>query len=315
MRLLFFGTPDFAVPTLQALHGAGHDVAVVVTQPDRPRGRGGRMGQTAVKRAATALRLEVMQPQSANDPGCVDQLRERHAELGVVVAYGQILSPELLAVTEGGFINVHASLLPDYRGAAPINWAIIRGEEVTGVSVIRMSPQLDTGPVLAERSVPIMPDEDAGALHDRLARVGAAVCCDVVNRLDAGERMQGRPQPKQGGFFARKLTKQDGRLDWSLPAEVIRNRVRGLTPWPGAYCTFGGERREVRVTLLAVEAAADGGRGAPGTVTDVDRGGGIEVLAGQGSVVVRRLKPAGGREMDASDFVHGYRVRPGDRFV
>jgi len=311
MRLLFLGTPDFAVPALRALHAAGHDVALVVTRPDRPRGRSGAPGAPQVKVAALGLGLPVYQPERANAPETVEHLRAVGAQLGVVVAYGELLGSELLGTTEQGYLNLHASLLPGYRGAAPINWAIIRGEAETGVSIIRMTPRLDAGPVLAERRV-ATGTMTAGQLSDRLAVLGAEAMVEVVGRLEAGEQIAGRSQPARAGFFARKLTKEDGRIDWSLPADAIANRVRGLTPWPGAHCDFTGGGRTVRVVILQAESAA-AEEGEPGQVLRADADG-ILVGAGEGAVLVRRLKPSGKREMAAADFVNGYRVSPGDRF-
>lgn len=316
MRLLFFGSPDFSVPTLRILHRDGHDIALVVTRPDRPRGRGREPAATAVKKAAAELGLEVYQPETVNSEAAVERLRRAEADLGVVIAYGEILSRNVLATTERGFINVHASLLPDYRGAAPINWAVMRGEETTGVSVIRMSPELDAGPILATRQVGIGPEETAGQLHDRLAEVGAEAAADVVNRLEEGAPIQGRPQPEEGGFFARKLTKEDGLVEWSRKAEDIRNRVRGLNPWPGAYSYLESDDGQVRVELLRVETAEPDGDGEPpGTVLRADDEAGIVVQAGEGAVRLAELKPAGGRAMSDVDFLHGHSVQPGDRFV
>lgn len=318
MRLLFFGSPAFAVPTLRALHGAGHRIQTVVTRPDRPRGRSGRPAPTAVKQAAIELGLAVFQPVSANAANAVDTLRGADAELGVVVAYGEILKPSLLSVAERGFINLHASLLPKYRGAAPINWALMRGETATGVTVIRMSPELDAGPILAQRQVGIGPGETAGELADRLAALGAEAVLEVVDRLDAGEEIPGRPQPRHAGSLAPKLKKEDGKIDWSASAEQIRNKTRGLTPWPGAYSDFRVGDRLHRVTLLKVETdqteQTDAPQ-APGTVMRADEAEGIVVQAGAGAVSIKALKPAGRRAMQAADFIHGYRVKPGDRFL
>jgi methionyl-tRNA formyltransferase len=317
MKLVFLGSPAFAVPSLRALHEAGQEVALVLTRPDRPRGRGRKPGPTAVKRAALELDVEVYQPASANAPDAVRAIAAKGPELGVVVAYGQILSPELLGAVTGGFLNLHASLLPLHRGAAPVNWALIRGDEVTGVTVIRMEPELDAGPILAQREVPIRPDETAGELADRLAEIGAETLADVVDRLASGDEVRERPQTGEPGPPARKLTKQDGRLDWSLAAEDLRNRVRGLTPWPGAYCEVIGDDGAQRVTLLRVSVAEDDaapGAEEPGTVlrTGAD---GIVAQAGDGLLRVEELKPAGARAMSAADFVNGYHVAPGNRFA
>jgi methionyl-tRNA formyltransferase len=316
MRLLFFGSPPFAVPALRGLHRAGHEIARVVTRPDRARGRHGSPVPTAVKEAALDLALEVFQPPIANAPEAVRALRDEGAELGVVVAFGEILSADLLSVTRQGFINLHASLLPDYRGAAPINWAVMRGETKTGASVIRMLPKLDAGPILAQTKVPIGPDETAGELADRLSSAGAELVVDLVGRLDAGERPAGTPQPRKSGFFARKLTKEDGRVDWRLPARAIGNHVRGLHPWPGAHCTFVGSERTVAVALLGFETSdedADPGSNGPGTVLSANAEG-VVVQAGAGTVRITRLKPSGSRAMSAGDFARGYHVGPGDCF-
>jgi methionyl-tRNA formyltransferase len=311
MRLFFLGTPDFAVPTLRVLHAAGHDIALVVTRPDRPRGRHGAPEPPEVKLAALELGLPVFQPESANAPESVERLRAVGARLGVVVAYGEVLTADLLGAAQEGFLNLHGSLLPGYRGAAPINWAIIRGEKEAGLSVIRMTPRLDAGPILAERRV----ETDAmtaGELSDLLAALGAEVMAEVVGRLGAGERIEGRQQPARGGFFARKLTKEDGRIDWTMPARDLANRVRGLTPWPGVYCDFvrGGSR--LRVVIVRAEAVATKG-GGPGEVLSAGADG-ILVAAGQGGLLVLRLKPGGSHEMDAVDFVNGHHVTRGDRF-
>jgi methionyl-tRNA formyltransferase len=316
MRLLFFGSPAFAVPALRGLHGAGHRIVRVVTQPDKPRGRSGRPLPTPVKQAALELGLEVFQPAKASDQASMEALRREAAELGVVVAYGEILSAELLSATARGFVNVHASLLPKYRGAAPVNWAIIWGERTTGVSIIRMEPKLDAGPILASSEVAIGEDEMAGELEARLSATGAELLVDLVGRLEAGEQVPGAVQPLRAGFFARKLTKADGRICWTLPAEAIRNRVRGLSPWPGARCEFLKGQRATTVTLLEARAGGEPPErqsGRPGTVIRADSDG-VFVQAGTGTVWLRRLKPAGGRAMDAADFVHGHRVQRGDLF-
>jgi len=313
MRLLFLGSPDFAVPALRALHEAGHGIACVVTRPDRRRGRHGRVAATPVKTAAAELGLTVYQPETVNSADAAARLATCRAELGVTVAFGEILAPRALAAAPRGFLNVHASLLPDYRGAAPINWAVIRGETATGVSIIRMTPTLDTGPVLARRKIDIAPEETAGELSARLSVLGAEALCDVVSRLAAGQTVEEQPQVADGGFFARKLRKEDGRLDWSRPAREVVDRVRGLTPWPGAYCEFRSADRSRRVTLLAAGTADGTGSGRPGEIVEAGREG-LVVRAGDGAVRILRLKPAGSRAMDAGDFVRGYRVQPGDLF-
>lgn len=315
MRILFFGTPDFAVSSLRALHEAGHEVACVVTRPDRPRGRGRRPAPSAVKKAALELDLDLYQPETVNSPEALERFRREEPELGVIVAYGEILRLELLEVPERGFINLHASLLPRYRGAAPINWALIRGEKHTGVTIQRLAPRMDAGPILAQREVKIGPEETAGQLHDRLAEIGAAELAALLHRLEAGKEVPERPQDPEEVTYAPKLNKEHGRVDWTLPAEEIRHRVRGVTPWPGATTHFCGQHRCEEVTLTRVGTCPGvEGDEPPGTVLEITGEERLIVRAGRGAVVVQRLKPAGSREMDAADFVHGHRVERGDKF-
>jgi len=317
MKLVFAGTPEFAVPSLESLVGAGHSVALVITRPDRRRGRGQKPGETPVKRAALKLGLPLMQPQSINEPQCLARMRRTGAELGVLVAYGEILNRGVLSAPAQGFVNLHASLLPSYRGAAPIHRAIIRGESQTGVTVLKMSEKLDAGPILAQKAVPIGPDQTTGELHDVLKVAGAQLLTDVVNRLDRGERHTEREQDASRASYAPGLTKEDSRIDWTVCAGAIRNRVRGLTPWPGAYCQFAGRKRSERVALLEVEAVAELSTSAsaePGTVLSVEPDESVLVKAGQGAVRIKAVKPASGRAMAIADFVHGHGVVPGDRF-
>jgi len=310
------GSPDFSVPTLRALHEAGHEVVCVVTRPDRPRGRHGTPQPTPVKLVAMELGMPVYQPKSVNTTEAVRHLQSVDAEMGVVIAYGAILKPRVLEALPGGFLNVHASLLPDYRGAAPINWALIRGEKVVGVSIIRIEPALDVGPVLADARLDVLPDETTGGLTPRIALLGAATLADVMARLAAGEHVPERVQPAEAGFYARKLTKSDGRLDWTLSADEICNRVRGLTPWPGAFSELCIDDRCLHISVLTAHAEPGGAADAAQTGIVLAAGeDGIVVQAGRGVVRMLRLKPAGKRAMDVRDFVHGHRLRPGARFV
>jgi len=316
MRILFLGTPDFSVPALDALHEAGHSVVLVVTRRDSRRGRGRRLAAPPVKEAALRAGLEVFQPRSVNEPEAVDRLRRAAPELGVVVAYGEILRQAALSVAPRGFLNVHASLLPKYRGAAPINWAVIRGEKQTGVTVQRMVPQLDAGPILAQRPIPIAEHDTAGDVHDRLCGLGADLLLEVVNRLERGDEPPERRQDPACASYAPKLTRQDARVDWSRPAEQIRDLVRGLTPWPGASTRFVGADRAEDVVLLRVESVPnDPSSAPPGTVLRADDREGIAVQAGRGAVMIRALRPASGRAMTGADFIHGRRVKGGDRFA
>jgi len=317
MKIVFVGTPDFAVPSLEQLARAGHSIELVVTRPDRRRGRGLQPAAPPVKKAALELGLPLLQPRSINSPDSIERIRNTGARLGVLVAYGEIISPDVLAALPEGFLNLHASLLPAYRGAAPINWAIINGETQTGVSVVKMVEELDAGPVLAQRAVPIGPDQTAGELHDVLAAAGAELLADVVGRLDRAEPVRQQEQNEALASVAPKLSKQDGRIDWTLPAEQIKNRVRGMTPWPGAWCYFAGRDRTELVSLLEVQAEKEAPRtpdAGPGTVIQVDSREAVRVKAGRGTVTIKAIKPASGRAMEIADFVHGRRVRVGDRF-
>ena len=316
MRIVFLGTPDFSVPPLEALHGGGHDVVLVVSRPDMRRGRGRRPAPTPLKAAALRMGLPVYQPPTVNEPCAVERLRGARPDVGVVVAYGEVLKREVLSVPREGFLNLHASLLPKYRGAAPINWAIIQGETETGVTVQRMTPELDAGAILAQQSVTIGEDDTAGDLHDRLCERGTELLLDVVQRLSRGEALHERPQDPAQMSYAPKLTKQDGYIEWHRTAAELRNRVRGLTPWPGAFCCFVGRDRTEDVTVLEVALGpTSDGTVAPGTVLSADDREGIVVQTGQETVIIEKLKPASGRAMTAADFVHGHAVAPGDRFV
>ncbi|MBS3764286.1 MAG: methionyl-tRNA formyltransferase, partial [Planctomycetes bacterium] len=233
MRLIFAGTPDFAVPSLRAVAETDHEISLVVTQPDRRRGRGRRISFPPVKKAALELEAEVFQPENVNSPESVERLEAAEAEVGVVVAYGQILSRKVLDTPARGFLNVHASLLPKYRGAAPINWAVIRGEDKTGVSVQRMREELDAGALLGQKEVDIKARETAGELHDRLAPIGAELLVKVLERMSRQDGLQPKSQDGEPSY-APRLSRKEGDVDWSSAAEDIKNWVRGVTPWPGA---------------------------------------------------------------------------------
>jgi len=325
MRVIFIGTPDFATLPLQAIREAGHTIPLVVSRPDARRGRGRKAAEPPVKAYAREVGIDVFQPENINAPESVQRLREAEADLGVVVAYGALLSGEVLTTTTArGYLNVHASLLPKYRGAAPVNWAIMRGERETGVTIQRMTVALDAGPILAQKRLSIGEEETAGELHVRLCAEGASLLVSVLERMAAGERI---PEHSQGGeprSYAPKLSKRDGRLDWSLSAREICDRVRGLTPWPGACAHFAGASRSEDVTLLKLmpapaatgEGAAAAGEHVPaGTVLGVDRQEGIAVQTGAGAVIIRELKPACGKAMSGADFAHGRHVEQGDQFA
>ena len=302
------GTPEFAVPPLNALADGPEKVVGVITPPDRRRGRGKKSHPPAVKVAAEEAVLPVFQTDDVNEDRALEQLEEWNPDVIVVCAFGQILSPDLLEFPEQGCLNIHASLLPRYRGAAPINWAIVRGEEETGVTIMEMDEGLDTGPILAQRAISITADETAGSLHDRLARLGADLLAEHLDPLLAGD-VAPRPQPEAGACYAAKLAPEEAWLEPHRPAEALARQVRALSPVPGARTRIG--ERELRVL------AAHPVPGRPDDVrATVARAGpqGIELATAEGRLCVTRLKPAGGRAQEAADYLNGHPVAPGDPF-
>jgi methionyl-tRNA formyltransferase len=319
VRILFWGTPDFALPSLGALLGEGHDVVGVVTQPDRPKGRGRAVGPSAAKEFARGEGLAVLQPARAREPGFVDVIRKLEPELNVVVAYGQILSREVLDLPTEGSINVHASLLPALRGAAPINWSIIRGHTRTGVTTMRMVEALDAGPILMQAEEPILPDETATDLSVRLSEVGAQLLIETLALMEFGE-IDETDQDDSAATYAPRLTREDAHVDWTEPAPDVANRIRGLDAVPGAWCLLGGDELKVYRPRVRPEDEADpgGARGEPGTVLVTDAANpeqGMLVACGTGAVWVREVKPAGRRRMTAADWLRGRGAAPGDRLT
>ena len=310
LRLLFFGTPAFAVPGLVALVGSRHEVVGVVAQPDRARGRGQKVQYEAVKRAALEHRLPIWQPERLKDPALLDELRATRPDLAVVAAYGRLLPQAQLDLPRLGFVNVHASLLPRWRGAAPIHRAILAGDAVTGVTIMRLVLALDAGPMLARAETPIGQDETSVELDARLARLGAGLLVDVVDRLERGPVAEVL-QDEREATYAPKLERAEGPLDWAAPASTIHNRIRGLQPWPLASGVLGGRR--LLLLRSAVERLEPPGE-APGTVVRADAGG-LIVATKPGAVRLLELQPEGRRAMSARDFLNGTRVVRGDRFA
>ncbi len=308
MRIIFMGTAPFACPTLHKLLASPHQVVAVVTQPDRPRGRGQKATASAVKALALAHHLPILQPASLRPAAVVDVLAALRPEIIVVVAYGNILPLAVLRLPLYGCINVHASLLPKYRGAAPVNWALIQGETVTGCTIMQMDEQLDTGPMLWREACPIAPEDDVLTLGVRLAEAGAQGMLDVLAALECGT-LTAQPQPDTGASYAPKLTRELGRLDWHQPAVTLHNLVRGLVPWPGA--TTGWRGTEVKVWRTRVHATSH--TSPPGTITAVLPDG-LCVACGAQQLLVQELQLANRRRMSAREFVQGYRVQPGDCF-
>jgi methionyl-tRNA formyltransferase len=310
LRVIFMGTAELACASLKALReSAEFQVAAVVTQPDRPRGRNLKPQPSAVKALALESGLEVLQPLRAREPGFVEQLRGFHPDAIVVAAYGQILPQAILDIPKFGCVNVHTSLLPKYRGAAPIQWAILDGEPETGVTIMRMAAGLDTGDILSQRTTPIRPDDDAAALHDRLAEIGAQLLTETLLDYVAG-KITPQAQDEAKATYARKITKEDGLIDWKAPARVLHNRIRAFTPWPGAFTYPPGAAKRL---LKIWKAIPESGRaGNPGEVLSADAGG-IVVACGDGALRVLELQNEGGRRLTAAQFLNGHPLLGGDR--
>ena len=311
MRILFWGTPDFAVPSLRALTEEGHDVVGVVTQPDRPAGRGRKLRGSAVKRVALEEDdYPVLTPERPRGESFMESVRELAPDLSVVVAYGRILNREVLDLPARGSINVHASLLPQLRGAAPINWAIVRGKEVTGVTVMRMVEEMDAGPILLQLEEPIAPDETASELTARLSELGAAALVETLAMLQLGA-IEEREQDHALATLAPKIDRATARVDWADDAPVVANHVRGMDEVPGAWSLLGGEP----VKLFQPEARSGYSDGSsPGVVLRADPDGGLLVASGNGAVALGEVQPTGRRRMLASDWIRGRSVVEGDRF-
>ncbi|NOK20507.1 methionyl-tRNA formyltransferase [Corallococcus carmarthensis] len=303
-RIVFMGTPEFAVASLEACFDVG-DVVAVVTQPDKPKGRGNAVTAPPVKERALEKGIPVLQPQKLRTPPFVEELRQYAPDVCVVTAYGKILPKDLLALPAKGCVNVHASLLPRFRGAAPIQWAIAHGDSETGVSLMVMDEGLDTGPVLAMKRLPIAADETSATLHAKLSALGGDVLRESLPRYLKGE-LTPQPQPSEGMVLAPIIDKENGKLDFTKPAVELDRRLRAFTPWPGAYTLLGGKVFKVhRMQPVA-------GKGEPGTVLSAGPEG-IEVACGEGSVVFLEVQPEGKRVMRAGDFLSGNRLQPGSQ--
>jgi methionyl-tRNA formyltransferase len=300
-RLAFFGTPEFAVPSLRACMAVGSVVAVV-TQPDRPRGRGQHVQASPVKEEAERAGIPVLQPPKLKGTDFGARLRALEPEVAVVTAYGRILPQDVLDAPRRGCLNVHASLLPRWRGAAPIQWAIASGDAETGVCLMQMEAGLDTGPVLASLREPILASDTSGSLHARLAELGGALLREALPRFLAGE-LTATPQPETGVTLARMVTKDDGRLDWTRPAEELERRVRAFNPWPGGWTLLGGQ------VLKVLRSEVAQGSGPPGTVLAAR--GVLDVACGQRALRLLEVQPEGRRRMSAPEFLSGHPLQPG----
>ena len=308
MNIIFMGTPDFALPTLQQLYESDHHVLAVVTQPDRPKGRNRKPAPPPVKQFAVELRLPVLQPETIT-PDLIKVLSDLEPDCIIVVAFGQILKKDLLALPRHFCINLHSSLLPKYRGAAPINWAIINGDKETGVTTMKMDAGLDTGDTLLSWKTPIRDEDDAQSLHDTLARKGAGLVLKTLQQLEE-KSLQPVPQDSSLASYAPKLKKEDGLINWSKNAVEIHNQIRGLEPWPGAYTFFKSKRLRICKTEIVPGGPGD----QPGKIARVSDHG-IEVGTSNGRIIVTQLQPEGKKRMASKSFLAGHKINPGDEWT
>jgi methionyl-tRNA formyltransferase len=323
LQIIFMGTAELSCASLEKLMGrasslsndgqdvrATFSVAAVVTQPDKPKGRDLKLEPSPVKSLALKLNLPVLQPAHARDDQFIAELRELKPDLIVVVAYGHILPQTILDLPKFGCLNVHTSLLPKFRGAAPIQWAIASGETETGVTVMKMDAGLDTGPIVSQRRTPISPEDDSTTLHDRLARLGAELLAQTIPDFVAG-KIQPAPQPADGVSHAPKIKKEDGRIDWNLPAKTIWNRLRAFTPWPGAFTFLAGEPKPHLLKIWNVGMVKQSG--GTGEILSADKTG-IIVGCGENALRILELQREGGRRMGAAEFLAGHALNAGEKF-
>jgi methionyl-tRNA formyltransferase len=300
MRILFLGTPSFAAIPLRALVSAGHEIVGVVTQPDRPAGRAKALQAPPVKQAALELGLAVLQPATLKDEAVVQQLRELRPDVGVVAAYGEILRKNVLDIPPLGYLNIHPSLLPLYRGPTPVASALLAGDEITGVSIIRLVRAMDAGPIVAQATIELPRDARTGPLTDELFTIGAQLLAGALPLYASGE-IQPQPQDESQATYCKLLTKADGRIDWTLPALVIERMIRAYDPWPGAFTTWQGQ--PLKLSAARVDADWSGAE-EPGVVLDGDR---LRVATGSGALELLEVQPAGKRTMSSGDWLRGQR--------
>lgn len=300
LTIAFMGTPDFAVKSLLALHEAGHNIVAVYSQPPKPAGRGQQMQKTAVHLAAEQLGIEVRTPKSLRDPVEQEKFAALNLDATVVAAYGLILPRAILSAPKYGCLNIHGSLLPRWRGAAPIQRAILEGDRESGITIMQMDEGLDTGPMLLKESVPITDSTTAESLHDALADVGAHLIVTALDDLRAG-KLHPAPQPTEGATYAAKLTREEGRIDWAKPASVIDRQVRALNPWPGCSFLLNGE------TIKIIAASIAEGKGIPGTLLDAD----FTIACGEKALRLDRVQRAGKSAIDGASFLRGLRMPVG----
>lgn len=308
MRIIFMGTPDFSVPTLESLIASRHEIIAVVTQPDKPKGRGKEVQMTPVKETALQHGIPVYQPVRAREASFVEEMRSLAPDVMVVIAFGQILSKELLEVPGLGCVNIHASLLPKYRGAAPIQWAVINGDQETGITTMMMDVGMDTGDMLEKLVIPLDEKETGGSLFDRMSLLGGDLILSTLDKLEDGTLVR-IPQNHEEATHVKKIEKSMGDIDWTMEAAAIERLIRGLNPWPSAYTRWNG--RMLKIWEADVEA--DGQAGEAGEVLAA-AGSDLRVQTGSGILNIRSLQPEGKKRMDTAAFLRGYPVKAGERF-
>lgn len=306
MRLIFAGTPEFSRQALASLHAAGHEIVAVLTQPDRPAGRGMKLTHSPVKQLALELGLPLLQPQTLKHPVIQTQLIGLKADAMIVAAYGLLLPQEVLEIPRHGCINIHASLLPRGRGAAPIQRAIEAGDAETGITIMQMDQGLDTGDILLMESLPIEADDNAGTLHDKLAQLGSELMVYALQRLQDGYLTPAK-QPEHGATYAAKIAKEEASIDWSAPAKLIERRIRAFNPFPGASTPFADGKLKIWSSHVCA------GSGAPGTVLPAAEGE-LKIACGDGALQILEVQQAGGRRLPAKAFLAGHPQTPGSRF-
>ncbi len=306
MKIVFMGTPDFSVETLKQILAAGHEVSLVVTQPDRPRGRGKKPSFSPVKEYAMEQNIPCFQPEKIRDESCMEILQKEQADIFVVVAFGQILPQRVLDIPKYGCMNVHASLLPKYRGAAPIQWSVINGDAQTGVTTMKMDAGMDTGDILLQESIEISPDETGGSLFDKLAVAGGALCVKTLSQIAEGN-IEPVPQDHEAATYTRMISKKDGEIDFTLPAQRIECLIRGMNPWPSAYTHIGNKM----LKIWEAEVVAQNDAHKHGEVFDVTKDA-FCVAAGDGALKILSLQLEGKKRMNTADFLRGYSLENGD---
>ena len=306
MKIIFMGTPDFAVGTLEALIEAGHEITLVVSQPDKPKGRGHELVPTPVKAAALSHNLQVYQPVKLREEAAEEVIRNTEADVIVVVAFGQLISQSILNMKSYGCINVHGSLLPKYRGAAPIQWAVIDGEPESGITIMQMDAGLDTGDMLLKAAVPLEPKETGGSLFEKLSARGASLCVEALEKLEAGTLIP-QKQGESPTAYARMLTKDMGEIDWSRPAIELERLIRGLNPWPSAYTQLSGKTLKIWDADVCEEEQAGT---ACGEIVRVTKDA-VYVACGQGLLKINELQLQGKKRMDTAAFLRGYHLEKG----